>query len=214
MALHSRYQLYYSLRSPFARRVRVAMQKLGVPFEAKEVNVFEPTPEFLAANPLALVPVLVVNPKPGTSDGSFSLPDSSTILEYLHENYAERVWPKDLAVRATVRAASTLAEGLMSETVRWFLEQQRAAPSPEWTREYLENIDRTLGAIAGTSLKAPPWKVSDIQLTQAGYDLMIALEYLHLRLRGLDWLEKYPSLGTFLEQHRARQDLAPTTPPA
>lgn len=189
------------------------MTRLGITFEPKEVNVFQPTPDFLAANPLALVPVLVVNVKPGVPSETFSLPDSSTILEYLHENYAERIWPKDLALRAKVRAASTLAEGLMSETVRWFLEKQRASVSEEAT-ECIENIDRTLTAIAATSVRAAPWKVSDLQLTQAGYDLIIALEYMRLRLQGFDWETKFPALAQFVDLHRTRQDLAPTSPPA
>ena len=209
-----RYSLYFSVRSPFARRIRVAMAKLSLSFEERAINVFEPTPDFLAANPLGLVPVLVVDEKPGVPGHRYSIPDSSTILEYLHENYAERIWPRDLPARARVRAASTLATGLMAETVKWFLEQQRPNPSPEWSKESLENIDRTLGSIAETSVKSMPWKVSDLQLTQAGYDLMIALEYMALRLKVFDWTGKYPALAQFLELHRNRQDLAPTTPPA
>lgn len=202
----SRYSLYYSVRSPFARRVRVAMGRLEIPFEPKEMNVFEPPSDFLAANPLALVPVLV------TGEGS-AIPDSATILEYLHENYGERIWPKDLALRAEVRAAATLAEGVMGETVKWFLESQRAAPSPEWSREYVENIDRTLAAIAAKPLSGAPW-MTGADLTQAGYDLMVALHYMRIRLQGFDWAAKYPALARFMATHESRPDLAPTTPPA
>jgi glutathione S-transferase len=178
------------------------------------MNVFEPTAEFFAANPLGTVPVLVVNGKTGLPADRIQIPDSATILEYLHENHGERIWPSDLALRARVRAASTLAEGLMSETVRWYLENQRANPSAEWNAEYLENIERTLGIIAATSVKGAPWKISDLQLTQAGYDLIVALEYMQLRLKGLDWVAKFPELARFLESHRVRQDLAATIPPA
>ncbi len=179
-----------------------------------EVNVFEPTPELYAANPLGTVPVLVVNGKTGLAADVVRIPDSATILDYLHENHGERIWPADLALRARVRAASTLAEGLMFETVRWFLENQRPNPSAEWNAEYLENIERTLAAVAVTSPKAPPWKISDLQLTQAGYDLIVALDYMALRLKGIDWTAKYPDLTRFLETHRVRQDIAPTAPPA
>ncbi len=214
MALLPRYQLFYSIRSPFARRVRIAFQRLGLSYEPREENVFEPTAALLAANPLAQVPVLVVNGKMGAPEESFSLADSSMLLEYLHENYGERIWPADLALRARVRAGSTLAVGIMTEAVRWYLENQRATPSAEISREYLENLDRTLAAIAATSLRAPPWKISDLQLTQAGYDLIIALEYLLIRLGQLDWATRYPELRRFLETHRVRQDIAPTSPPA
>ncbi len=209
MATRSRYQLFYSLRSPFARRIRVALSRLAIDYEPKEINVFEPTEEFLNANPLGLVPVLVVHP----GAERIPIPDSATILEYLHENYGEKIWPADLATRATVRAASTLAEGLMAQTVQWHLEHVRPQPSAEWLREHVENIDRTLATIHSTNLKRLPWKVSDFQLTQAGYDLYIALDYMTLRLKGLDWPTKYPELSRFLDLHRNRQDLVPSAPP-
>src|SRR4051794_13519408 len=116
MAIPPRYQLFYSLRSPFARRVRIALQRLGLAFEAVEENVFEPSPRLLEANPLATVPVLVIAGK--TPEETVRVPDSATILEYLHESCGGRIWPADLALRTRVRAASTLAEGLMSECVR------------------------------------------------------------------------------------------------
>ncbi len=209
MATSSPYQLYYSLRSPFARRVRVALAKLAVDYEAKETNVFEPTEEFLNTNPLGTVPVFVIR----SGKDRTPLADSATILEYLHENHGEKIWPQDLVVRAQVRAASTLAEGLMSETVKWYLEKLRPLPSEEWVSEHLENIDRTLTAIHSTNLKKLPWKVSDFQMTQAGYDLYIALDYMRLRLKGLDWVVKYPELANFLELHKNRQDLVSSSPP-
>jgi glutathione S-transferase len=212
MSNPSRYQLFYSLRSPFARRVRVAMQRQSISFEPKIVNVFEPTAEFLKTNPLGLVPALVVSDKPGESSSSFTIADSATILEYLHENHGGRVWPADLQLRARVRAASTLAEGLMTETVRWFLENTRPSPSAEWTAESIENIDRTLRAICASPLNTAPWKISDIQMTQAGYDLVVALEYMRLRLEGYDWEAKFPDLTRFLDLHRVRQDLASSAP--
>lgn len=211
MATRTRYQLYYSLRSPFARRVRVALSRLALDFDAKEINVFEPTEEFLTANPLGTVPVLVIHPE--SENERVSLPDSATILEYLHDQYGGKIWPADPQTRVAVRAASTLAEGLMSETVRWYLENQRPLPSEEWLSEHIENIDRTLASIHSTSLRKLPWKVSDFQMTQAGYDLYIALDYMNLRLKGFDWMTKYPEFVRFTELHRNRQDLVPTAPP-
>ncbi len=214
MGLLPKYQLVYSIRSPFARRVRVAFSRLALPFEAKEISVFEPPAEFLAANPLGTVPVLIIRSPTGRPEESVALPDSASILEYLHENYGGKIWPSDLGVRAHVRAASTLAEGLMTETVRWFLENQRPLPFEEASAECIENIDRTLAAIAAQPWKSLPWKVSDFQLTQAGYDLAIALDYLQLRLQGYPWQTKFPELARFSELHRNRQDLAGTLPPA
>lgn len=187
------------------------MQKLGLSFEPREIDVFKPPADFYSANPLGQVPVLLLN----EGKEVLSIPDSSTILEYLHETYGGRIWPSDAKNRARVRAASTLAVGLMTDMIRWFLESKRPQPSLEWTAEYLENIDRTLAAIHSMPWRGMPWKVSDFQLTQAGYDLAIALDYLALRMKpeSLDWMTKYPELVAFREMHRNRQDLIQTIPP-
>lgn len=209
MQTPAHYQLFYSVRSPFARRVRVALQRLNVPFTPKEINVFEPTPEFFSANPIGLVPVLTVN------DGKdpFSIPDSATILEFLHDHYGQRIWPADPLARAKVRAASTLAEGIMSAAVALFLESGRKHPSLEWEKEHEDTIERILTQITKKSVMQMPWKISDFQLTQAGYDLAIALDYLDVRLARFEWKQRWPELARFQEVHRSRSDLQPTAPP-
>lgn len=210
MAPLPRYQLYYSIRSPFARRVRVALQRLALSFEPIEMNVFTPSEAFLADAPLGKVPSLMIR----ETNESVVLCDSWAILEYLNDQYGGKIWPHDLQAKLHVRAASVLAEGIMTDCVNWFLETQRALPSDEHVDEYRGNIDRTLAHIHATSLRVMPWKVSDFQMTQAGYDLFIALEYLKVRMKDYDWASRYPELARFVELHRNRQDLSPTTPPA
>jgi glutathione S-transferase len=209
MSLGKRYKLYYSARSPFARRIRVALQRLNVDYDPVEINAFSPPSEFEESAPLGTVPALVVR------DGKelIVLGDSAAILEYLHDQYGQKIWPVDPAARLRVRAASVLAEGIMTETVRWYIENLRESPSNDHAAEYFQNLDRTLATIHSGSLRGMPWKVSDFQMTQAGYDLFIALDYLAVRMKAYDWAQRYPELARFLELHRSRQDLAPTTPP-
>lgn len=205
------FQLFYSARSPFARRVRLQFQKLLIPFEAKEINVFEPTEEFLKLTPLATVPVLKIT----TGKDIQVLADSSTILEYLHENHGGRIWPStDLELRTKIRSASTFAVGLMTNAVNLHLEKIRPQPSAEIKAEYELNIRNTLAWISKTNLAGSPWKLSDFQMTQAGYDLCIALEYLELRASELNWKGDFSEVARFLDLHRKRQDLSPTAPPA
>lgn len=144
----------------------------------------------------------------------FSIGDSTAILEYLHDEHGGKIWPTDPQARTWVRAASVLAEGLMTNTVWLFLEGQRKSPSGEWTAEFMDNLDRIFSKVATQDLKAMPWKVSQLQLTQAGYDLIVALQYAEIRLKGIDWKSKFPSLAEFLELHKNRGDILPTAPPA
>ena len=203
------YQLYFSLRSPFARRVRIALHRLNIPFDPMEINVFDPTREFLETNPLGTVPALRVQ----IGKEKFALNDSSTILEFLHENYGGKIWPTELPMRAKVRAASTLAVGVMTQTVALFLERNRQLPALECELEYETNIEMTMNHIAAQAVFEMPWKISDFQLTQAGYDLMTAIDYMKLRLPNVDFALKWPELERFHQTHMNRNDLAPTAPP-
>jgi glutathione S-transferase len=203
------YQLYYSLRSPFARRVRIALHRLNIPFEPLEINVFDPTRTFLETNPLGTVPAMSVQ----IGEDKISLGDSSAILEFLHENYGGKIWPSELKVRAQVRAASTLAVGLMTQTVALYLERTRKLPALECELDFETTIEMTLHQIAQQAIFEMPWKVSDFQLTQAGYDLMTAVDYIKVRLAHVDFSAKWPELERFYQTHKNRNDLAPTAPP-
>src|SRR3546814_20838373 len=57
----SRMRLYRSLPSPYARRVRVVIEELGLAEQIDEIEVdpYDPPAEFLALNPLSKVPVLI-----------------------------------------------------------------------------------------------------------------------------------------------------------
>ena len=52
-------KLYSAWFCPFAQRTWIALLEKGVDFELVEINPYDKTPEFLAVNPLGLVPTLV-----------------------------------------------------------------------------------------------------------------------------------------------------------
>jgi glutathione S-transferase len=66
--------------SPFVRKVLVAMEEKGLPYENVPVMPGSPDPAFRKMSPLGKIPVY--------QDGDFTLPDSSCIIAYL-----ERVHP-------------------------------------------------------------------------------------------------------------------------
>ena len=206
------YRLFLSLRSPFARRIRIALLRFSIPFEAVELNVFEPTDEFLAANPLGLVPVLEI------LETRRFMPDSATILEFLHENHGNPVWPEDLFARQAVRIASTLAVGLMTMTVNLYLEGQRKFPDQGWTEDFQAALGRTLVVIQEHDLTKFPWVDGGVsaplgEMTQAGWDLLVALEYLKLRAPAVMYADNYPKLKAYFEIHCEKKAFVATTPP-
>ncbi len=202
--------LFLTPRSPFARRVRLAMTRAGVDFKLQETNVFEPAPDFLARNPLGLVPVLSLK------DGR-SLVDSAAIAEAIHDEFGG-IWPSDRSIRLGVRLASTWAVGIMTAAVAYFLEtKMHAVPDESWSKDHEAVVARTLAVIEASDLSGPYWISSEVdtmgELTQAGWDLAVALEYVTLRLPHLAWEAKHPKLKPLLERCRKSTAFRESTPP-
>jgi maleylacetoacetate isomerase len=101
-------KLYGYFRSSATYRVRIALNLKGIEYESLSVDLRAPVsaqraPQFLALNPLGLVPVLV--------DGEQVLTQSLAIIEYLDETRPlPPLLPRGAAERAQVRAlALTIA---------------------------------------------------------------------------------------------------------
>jgi len=92
-------QLYWSSRSPFARKVMVAAHEVGIAdrIETRRVVVAAnaPNPEVMAANPLNKIPTLVLQ------DGT-ALYDSRVICEFLDTLHGGlRLFPAEPNARFT-----------------------------------------------------------------------------------------------------------------
>jgi len=199
--------LYASLRSPFARRIRLALHRLAISYEEKMVDVFQDNPALQSANPLALVPTLV------TAHGPVS--DSANILEYLNDTHGG-IWPADLNAKLNARQAAVWAEGVMQSLVLYFQEaKMHEVPSPRWLKDHVESMQATLAYLADAP--SDVWfreKSCGEGLTQAAWDLCVTLEYMDLRLPELNWRVKHPAFTTILETARKNSYFCETTPPA
>jgi glutathione S-transferase len=166
------------------------------------MNVLESQPELEALNPLGLVPTLVL------PDGS-TLVDSSMILESLHDLHGG-LWPESRMERLEFRQASTLATGLIQATVSYFQEtRMHEVPSPSWARDHALAIERTLGSLARMR---PSLFVRGRTLTQPGWDLACALEYLEVRAPAA-LTERVPSsLRSVLDLAREDANFRSTAP--
>ena len=74
--------------SPFVRKVIVALEEKGIPYEQEDFAPFPKTEELLALNPMGKIPIL--------QDGDHFVPDSSVIIAYLERLHPEpSVYPSD-----------------------------------------------------------------------------------------------------------------------
>ncbi|MGA8172158.1 MAG: glutathione S-transferase family protein [Methylocystis sp.] len=188
--------LRYSLASPYARKIRIAADILGLTgrIEIAGVDLSNPADSIRVQNPLGKIPALVLE------DGS-SLYDSRVIAEYLdHLAGGDKLFPADPARRFAALRLQALGDGICDAAL---LIRHEHSTRPEAARyaPFVElqqgKIDRALDALEA----APPRGAVDI----GHIALATALGYLDLRLDGA-WRAGHPRLLGWLD------DFAKNTP--
>jgi glutathione S-transferase len=103
--------LYHLPLSPYARKVRLALNEKRIPFELRLERVWERRDEFLEMNPAGTVPVLA-------EESGLVLADSYAICEYLDEAYPEMpLLGRTLGERAEVRRLVAWFDGKFAREV-------------------------------------------------------------------------------------------------
>jgi len=109
-------KLYSSPRSPFVRKVVVAIHELGLADQIELVPTVvamdQPNAGMLAKNPLGKIPVLELY------DGT-AIYDSAVIIDYLDRKVGCRLIPAAGDARDWVLVNHALANGLMDILVLW-----------------------------------------------------------------------------------------------
>ena len=107
--------------SPFVRKVFVALDYKGIPYEIVPQMPFSGSEEYLKINPLGKIPTLV--------DGDLTLGDSKVICQYLEEAYPEpALYPKDIQQKAMAHWYEDLCGGIVSELAAGIFFQRFARP--------------------------------------------------------------------------------------
>lgn len=196
--------LYASRTSPFSRKVMIAVEELNLAslVERALVDPFQPTPEFLAANPLAQIPALV------TEKGE-TLPGSDLIIEYLQtRGHGLTSLPRGSQRWAALRRAA-LADGLLEAAVAVRYEGLRPAERQHapWVERKLAAVQRSLDALeasAGQLLGDPP---SVVEISVGA-----ALGYLDFRFAALDWRRGRSALAHWQAGFAERPSMLKTQP--
>ena len=139
--------------SPYAQKVKIALDEKGVPYETKmpaAIGTGQPDREFLKANPRGEVPALI--------DGETRIFDSTIILEYIEDKWpSPALLPKTPAERATARTIEDVMDTHFEPInwgmgeIRWFkrAEGERArnieAHAAKQARGIYQWLERHLG---------------------------------------------------------------------
>lgn len=187
--------------SPFVRRVAVALNHYGLPFERRVLSVFQDFDTMLTVNPLGKVPSLILA-------GGEVIYDSRAIVEVL-EGLApadRRLTPSEPARHREMLRIEAVGLGLAEKTYERGIEFSRRSPGtqdPVWIARLERQIASALAWLE--ALPQPEWLVGD-RMTRADLAVTVAATYV---------LEKLPQLygpGNFprLEARRRKcEALAP-----
>ncbi|MBI1981032.1 MAG: glutathione S-transferase family protein [Methylocystis sp.] len=182
--------LRYSPASPYARKIRIAADLLGLSerIEVAAADAADPDDSLRRQNPLGKIPTLILE------DGS-ALYDSRVIAEYLdHLAGGGRIIPTDPAARFAALRLQALGDGVNDAALLIRYEtfnRPEALRYDEAIALQQDKIDRALDALEA----APPAGLTDI----GHIAVACALGYLDLRFAGA-WREKHPRLVVWLEK--------------
>ncbi|APR85623.1 Glutathione S-transferase family protein [Minicystis rosea] len=192
-------RLFLTPRSPYARKVRIALLEKGLAFELIGVDFAARSPAFLAASPLGKVPALA------DEDGT-TVFDSTVIAEYLEDRYPDppflgKTWSERLSNRALDELADTVADQAVAA---WQARSRSDAAAEERAiaaaRKALADLERRAreGAWPAT------FGLGDASVVSA-------LGYLEVR-HGRALIEEHPETEKRALAHAARKSVAETKP--
>jgi len=198
-------KLFSSKTSPYARKIKVAAEELGLADQIEEIvaDPFAPTDEFLATNPLSKIPVLV------TEHGT-ALPDSALILDYLsHKKTGLAALPRGVK-RWEVLRRTQLADGIIDCAVACQVEKRR----PE-SIHYIPHLDRQKATINRTLdlLNADAGLLALQTPGLCEITVGVALGYLDFRMHYLEWRARREALASWYAVFAQRPSMLKTQPP-
>ena len=195
-------EILYSLLSPYAAKARMAVLHVGFPATSRAIDAFQPTSEFLGANPLGKVPVLLL-------DDGRALHDSRVIMRFLDMWSRGKLYPADPDRLIEVAQFESLCDGVC-DCLQAIMFEKRYRPEAKmfqgWIDRQWEKATRTLDRletdVAGRGL-APD---------AATLALRGMLGYLSIRFKG-EWEESHPDLASWIDRFdRANPEVSKAAP--
>jgi len=198
-------KLYYSLASPYVRKVRMTALELGLDdrLELVLTDAWTVTEGLPQDNPLCKVPTLVLD------DGT-PLFDSPVICEYLNSLAGGTLFPPDGPDRWTALRLQALADGLCDAAIARRLETLRpeSLRAATWIARQQAAMVRALDALEG--------RIEELSgaVTIGTLAVATVLGYLDLRFAEDQWRVGRPRLAAWFVEAGRRPSFEVTRPPA
>lgn len=199
-------KLYVSPTSPFVRKVKVAVQELGlsdrVEMVAQSGTPLAPNEHTIAVNPLGKVPCLVM-------DDGRALSDSRVITRYLDTLGQTKLYPEGAELWDCLRLEA-MADGMMEATLAIAFESRLRAPEirlQSWVDAQWEKVSRAMAHIEAEWMDYLHGPLDMAQLAVA-----VACDYADMRAGDRNWRDSCPLLSAWQVEFAKRPSLASTLP--
>ena len=172
--------------SPFARKVRIAVNVLGLAdkIDVRETDLNDPADSIRVQNPLGKIPALILD------DGT-AYYDSRVIAEYLdHLAGGGRIVPREAKARFAALRLQALCDGILDASLL-IVYENRYRPADKHVQSWLDRqADKVARGMAALEA-APPQLTPVPDIGQIA--LACLLGYRDLRFGGT-WRKDYPRL--------------------
>lgn len=193
-------KLFYTKRSPYARKVRVLALEKNLHLDFIDEDLAKKSPQLLASNPLGKVPTLLL-------DNGESIYDSVVICQYLDELKPNPVLiPKSGKVRFEVLKWEAMADDMVTTAIYAYMEKIRHPQ--DFHATFINNSEQAI--LQGYRyIEEHLDELHDFNL--ASIAVASAIGYVHFRLPHLKVQGK---LATWFEEINQRSSMRETIPVA
>lgn len=163
--------------SPYVRRVGIALQLYGIPYQHEAYSVFRDAEKIAAYNPLRKVPTMVLD------DGTV-LSETFVCLEYLdervHGEHPERrlLLPRSGLLRREGLRIGAFCSGICEKAVSLVYDREvRAQSSAFWTQRCTTQVRETFVSLEATCAKRLGDFMLDHEISHADIAAVCALTF-------------------------------------
>jgi glutathione S-transferase len=199
--------LHWSPRSPYVRKVTIAIHELGLQDRIKTVRTVAggttPHWELMKLNPVGKIPTLEIG------DGTVAY-DSPVIIEYLDSLHSgPKLYPVAWPERLTALRRHALGQGMLDNALPLLgegfrpPEKQSESHKALWRAKLLACVDAL--ETEADALAADAFSVGHIAIG-------VALGYLDFRFDALKWRDGHPRLTAWHATFNARPSVAANMP--
>lgn len=200
--------LHWSPRSPYVRKVMVAIHEKGLADQVETVRTLAdpmfPPKEFYATNPLAKIPTL-------EREGKAPIWDSRVVMEWadLTSDSGPKLFPADPETRLEAMTDEALGTGMIEAGVALLIERHMRDADKQDQRVMdvcLTKFQTTLDYLEANAARL------QARTFDAGHIAVgVALCYVDFRFGELEWRKARPALAEWHETFLARPAVQATT---